>query len=345
MTETYQRAERHLRREDLVGKVIDAHSHIGIALREAAQINFPYCSSAEDLAYRQKANGVDYGVVFPIAPILHYDLATIVETGELRPAARPISPVPYERENRLLLTDVYRFCPEHSHRFLPFISVDPGRLVPEQIAILEEIDQEFPIYGVKIHPLMAQSKALTLLDVGAPFMEFFAERNWPVLFHASTDPTDPFSQAADILEVAEHHPEVRFCLAHCISSHRPSLEHAAALPNVYVDTAALKIQVELFKAEKEKGGPAAAEMLDVDYSDHVAYYRTLVELYPTTMLWATDSPYHSYITVRHQGHGVYREFRLKGTYEQEKEALDGLSPEQRAQVNANTVRFLFGDAE
>ena len=224
--------ERHIRREDLAGKVIDAHSHIGVALREAAQINFPYCSSAEDLAYRHKANGVDFGVVFPISPALHYDLQTVIETGELRPAARPISRVPYERENRLLLTDVYRFCPEHSGRFLPFISVDPGRLIDEQIASLEELEQEFPIYGVKIHPLMAQSKALALLDVGAPLLAFFAERDWPVLFHATLDPTDPFSQVADILQVAERHPELRFCMAHCIGCHRPSFERAAALPNM-----------------------------------------------------------------------------------------------------------------
>lgn len=341
----HPRAERHIRREDLAGKVIDAHSHIGVAFREAAQINFPYCSSAEDLAYRHRANGVDFGVVFPIAPALYYDLPTLIETGELKPAARPISRVPYERENRLLLTDVYRFCPEHSHRFLPFISVDPGRLIDEQIASLAELEQEFPIYGVKIHPLMAQSKALALLDVGAPLLDFFAARNWPLLFHSSTDPTDPFSQASDILDVAERHPELRFCLAHCVSAHRPSLERAATVPNVYVDTAALKIQVELFRSEKAAGGPQAAEMLDVDYSDHVAFFRTLVELYPTTILWATDCPYHSYITIRHQGHGVYREFRLKGTYEQEKEALDGLSPAQRARVNENTVRFLFGEAE
>ena len=155
--------------------------------------------------------------------------------------------MPYERENRLLLTDVYRFCPEHSHRFLPFISVDPGRLIDEQIASLEELEQEFPIYGVKIHPLMAQSKALALLDVGAPLLAFFAERDWPVLFHATLDPTDPFSQVADILQVAERHPELRFCMAHCIGCHRPSFERAAALPNMYVDPAALKIQVELFR--------------------------------------------------------------------------------------------------
>lgn len=332
-------SQKHIRPEDLIGKVIDVHSHIGIALREAAQINFPYCSSAEDLAYRHKANGVDFGVVFPISPALYYDLPTLIETGELRPAARPISRVPYERENRLLLTDVYRFCPEHSHRFLPFISVDPGRMIEEQIASLEELEQEFPIYGVKIHPLMAQSKALALLDVGAPLLGFFAARDWPLLFHATTDPTDPYSQAADILRIAERHPELRFCLAHCIGCHRESLERAAALPNTYVDTAALKIQVELFRAEK------SPDMLDLDYSDHTRVFQELVERYPTTMLWASDSPYHSYITRRLQGEGVYRDFRLKGTYEQEKAALDALTPTQRERVNKNAIAFLFGSEE
>ena len=314
--------------------MIDAHSHIGIALREAAQINFPYCSSAEDLAYRQKANGVDFGVVFPIAPALHYDLPTLIETGELLPAARPISRVPYERENRLLLTDVYRFCPEHSHRFLPFISVDPGRLIDEQIASLAELEQEFPIYGVKIHPLMAQSKALALLDVGAPLLEFFAARNWPILFHASTDPTDPFSQAADILVVAERHPELRFCLAHCIGCHRESLERAAALPNVYVDTAALKIQVELFRTHE--GRRQTCRIWRLQRSRRV--FQELVERYPTTMLWASDSPYHSYITRRAPGRRGLPRVPAEGHLRAGEGRAGRAVARPRAQVNANTVR-------
>jgi hypothetical protein len=83
-------------------------------------------------------------------------------------------------------------------------------------------------------------------------------------------------------------------------------------------------------------------MLDLDYSDHTLVFRELVERYPTTMLWASDAPYHSYITRRLQGEGVYREFRLKGTYEQEKAALDVLTLAQQQQINANTLRFLFG---
>jgi hypothetical protein len=216
-------AEKHLHREDLVGKVIDAHSHIGIALREAAQINFPYCSSAEDLAYRRKANGVDFAVVFPISPAFYYDLPTIVETGDLRPAARPISRVPYERENRLLLTDVYQFCPEHSRQFLPFISVDPGRLIDEQIASLEELEQEFPIYGVKIHPLMVQSKALALLDVGAPLLAFFAARNWPVLVIAHIGRAYCPEDVGDAFEVLKAARRMHFDF--CANTSAYAMEH------------------------------------------------------------------------------------------------------------------------
>ena len=333
---------KHLRRADLVGKTIDIHSHAGIQIREAAQISFPYCASVEDLAYRQQANGVDAAVVFPTGPDLFFDLPAFIETGRRVPTAHPISRAPYERENRLLLTDVFRFCPEHSSRFLPFISVDPGRLVNEQIAILRELEEEFPIYGVKIAPVATQTKVTELLGAGEAFFEFFAARNWPILFHVAVSQGEEFSQAADTFRVIERHPELRYCLAHCIGFHREFLERADARPNVWVDTAALKIQVELAYQDS----PLMAlppERLDADFSDHVQVMRTLVERFPKTIIWGTDAPYHSYITRRLQGAGVYAEFRLKGTYEQEVAALDALTPAQRAQNNANALAFLFGE--
>ena len=333
---------KHLRRADLVGKTIDIHSHAGIQIREAAQISFPYCASVEDLAYRQQANGVDAAVVFPTGPDLFFDLPAFIETGRRVPTAHPISRAPYERENRLLLTDVFRFCPEHSSRFLPFVSVDPGRLVDEQIAILRELEEEFPIYGVKIAPVATQTKVTELLGAGEAFFEFFAARNWPILFHVAVSQGEEFSQAADTFRVIERHPELRYCLAHCIGFHREFLERADARPNVWVDTAALKIQVELAYQDS----PLMAlppERLDADFSDHVQVMRTLVERFPKTIIWGTDAPYHSYITRRLQGAGVYAEFRLKGTYEQEVAALDALTPAQRAQNNANALAFLFGE--
>jgi predicted TIM-barrel fold metal-dependent hydrolase len=331
--------EKHLQPGDLVGKTVDVHSHVGIQIREAAQIAFPYCSSVEDLYYRHMANGVDVSVIFPISPAFFFDINTFVETGRLLPTAKPISKAPYERENRLLLTEVFVFCSELRDHFLPFISVDPGRKVKEQIEILRDLEQEFPIYGVKIVPILCQSKVSELRGEGEAFLEFFAERNWPILFHASTDPTDRYSSAADTFRVINRHPELRCCLAHCLGFHRPFLERADALPNVWVDTAALKIQVELVRENSQYRTP---EMCDLDYSDHTHVMQQLVERFPRTIVWGSDSPYHSYITRRLQGDGVYGDFRLKGTFEQEKAALDALSPEQRQQINSNTVQFLFG---
>ncbi|MCX6030351.1 MAG: amidohydrolase family protein [Chloroflexi bacterium] len=334
--------EKHIRHADLIGKTIDIHSHVGIQIREAAQTSFPYCSSVEDLAYRQKANGVDVSVVFPTNPAFFFDLPLLIETGRAMPAARPISVAPYERENRLLLTDVFRFCPEHSHRFLPFISVDPGRKVKEQITILRELEQEFPIYGVKIAPVACQTKVTELLGEGEAFFEFFAARNWPILFHVAVSQGEAFSQAADTLRVIERHPELRYCLAHCIGFHREFLKRADALPNVWVDTSALKIQVEL----AHQDSPLMAlppHRFECDFSDHVKVMRALVERFPKTIIWGSDAPYHSYITRRLQGEGIYAEFRLKGTYEQEKAALDALTPAQQTQSNANALAFLFGE--
>ena len=333
--------EKHIRRQDLIGKTIDVHSHVGIQLREAAQISFPYCSSVEDLAYRQKANGVDVSVVFPTSPAFYFDLNTFIHTDRLVPAANPISKAPYERENRLLLTDVFRFCPEHQDRFLPFVSVDPGRKVKEQIEVLHELQDEFPIYGVKIAPVACQSKVTELLGAGEAFLELTAERNWPILFHVAVSVGEEFSQAADTFRVIERHPELRFCMAHCIGLHREFLERADALPNVWVDTAALKIQVEL----AYQNSPLMAlppDRFNCDCSDHIKVMQALVERFPTTMLWGSDSPYHSYITRRLQGEGIYAEFRLKGTYEQEKAALDALTSVQRDQISANVLKFLFG---
>jgi predicted TIM-barrel fold metal-dependent hydrolase len=335
-------SQRHIRREDLSGKTIDIHTHIGIQIREAAQISFPYCSSAEDLAYRARANSVDLMVVFPISPAFYFDLETHIRTGRLEPAAKPVSAAPYERENRLLLTDVFHFCPEHSSRFLPFVSVDPGRNVPEQIAVLRGLEREFPIYGVKILPILCQSKVIELLSTGEAFFDFFAERDWPVLLHASTDPTDEYSSATDVFRVIERHPELRYCLAHSLGFDRELLERADALPNVWVDTAALKIITELVHTDPTQPTPT---MLDLDYSDYTKVMQELVTRFPNTILWGSDSPYHSYITRRLQGEGVYRDFRLKGTYEDEKAALDGLTSDQRERISNNAVALLFGSPE
>ena len=71
--------------------------------------------------------------------------------------------------------------------------MDPGRLIDEQIAILRELEEGFPIYGVKIPPLTAQTKVSALLDVGEALLAFFAERDWPVLFHVAVSRASVFT--------------------------------------------------------------------------------------------------------------------------------------------------------
>ena len=168
----YTGVERHLHREDLVGKVIDAHSHIGVALREARRSTSPTAPALRTWPTGRRPTALTSAWSFR-SPALYYDL---------RPSSKPEScGLPRNRSRRalrprerMLLTESTGSARSTASRFLPFISVDPGRLIDEQIASLEELEQEFPIYGVKIHPLMAQSKALALLDVGAPLLEFFA---------------------------------------------------------------------------------------------------------------------------------------------------------------------------
>jgi predicted TIM-barrel fold metal-dependent hydrolase len=334
-------ATRHIQRSELIGKVVDVHAHVGINIKAFAESGFPYCSSVEDLFYRQTSNGVDCSVIFPITPELYFDIPHYAETGELIPAARPISKAPYVQENRMLLYDVFRFCPERAAHFLPFISIDPGRKVQEQLASIRELEQEFPIYGIKISPVLCQTKVTKLLEEGEVFLEVACEHNWPLLFHAAVDPREGFSWVGDTFQVLEKHPELRYCLAHCIGLHREFLERADALPNVWVDTAALKIQVELaYQGSPLMPGPA--DRVACDCSDHLKVMKALVARYPQTIIWGSDAPYHSYMTRRLQAEGCYHEFKLKGTYEQERAALDVLTPGERDQLGTNTLDFIFG---
>ena len=333
--------DKHFQREDLAGKVIDVHAHVGLNIKAFAETGFPYCSSVEDLFYRQTANGVDCSVVFPTTPELFFDIQEYSLTGKLIPAARPLSNAPYAQENRMLLHDVFRFCPERASHFLPFVSVDPGRMIQEQLASLRELDEEFSVYGLKICPVACQTKVTKLVEEGEVFLEFAYERNWPILLHVTLDSREEFSGVDETFKVLEAHPKLRYCLAHALCFHGGYLDRADAMPNVWVDTAALKIMVQLIR-QSDPPIVAPSDLVDCDYTDHLSVMQTLVQRYAKTIVWGSDAPYHSYITRRLQGEGYYYEFRLKGTYEQEKAALDVLTPGERQQISLNTVQYIFG---
>ena len=47
-----------------------------------------------------------------------------------------------------------------------------------------------------------------------------------MLFHTTPTKDDEYSNADDVLKVAESRPNIRFCLAHCILFHRDYLDQA-----------------------------------------------------------------------------------------------------------------------
>ena len=144
------------------------------------------------------------------------------------------------------------------------------------------------------------------------------------------------------MRVIEANPHLRFCLAHCIGFHAGFLQRADEMPNVWVDTAALKIQVQCAHENNRIIAPEA-ERLEGDYSDHTKILGALMSRYPDTIMWGTDSPWYTFICHRKQGEGSYPEFRLKARYEDEIAALDSLPADARTRAcNTNVLKFLFG---
>jgi predicted TIM-barrel fold metal-dependent hydrolase len=332
---------KHISRGDLAGKVIDIHAHVGVGLKPYACIEFPYAQTVEGLYFRQLAGGVDVNVIFPYSPDLFFDLHAMTQ-GEMTPARRPISHVPYGVENRMLLTEVFVYCPELKDRFIPFVCADPARMAAEQVREFEKLEEEFPIQGIKIVPVSCQAPVIELLGSGRAVMDFARERHLPLLIHTTGDPNEGYSQPRDIFRVIERYPDLRFCLAHCICFNRRFLELADECQNVWVDTAALKIQVQMVH-EESPFVTAPAERFDADYSDHTRVMLALMERFPGTIVWGTDSPAYSYICRRKQAEGSYGIFRLKGLYQDEIDALNALPPELRVRAcNANSIAFLFG---
>lgn len=332
---------KHLCREDLENKIIDIHSHVGISQRLYSRLEYPYGQSVEGLYYRQKAVGVDVNVIFPLSPDLYFDPAAYAE-GEMVPAEHPLSPVPYGTENRMVMQEVFRYCAEHKDRFIPFVSVDPGRDVAGQMRHLEELEKEFPIYGIKIVAVSCQSPLINLLGPGAAVLDFARERNIPFLFHMSSNVKEQYGSPKDTFSIIEKNPDLRFCLAHGLNFDKHYLSRAGEMHNVWVDTSAIKIQVELYRREVPGIRPPE-DRFETDFNDYKQAVADLVNAYPETIIWGSDAPAYTYFCRRKQGEGNYTLYSLKGTYEDEMAALKALPPEHQTAVsNSNSLNFLFG---
>lgn len=324
----------------LAGKVIDVHTHIGLTVSGYLSGSYPYCQSAESLLCRMDQHAVDYAVTFPYGEGTFFDIVQSLHKGKRVPANPKLSDAPYVAENRLLCQEIYEATPGAATRLLPFVCIDPGRRVRVQLREIEALAGNHPIYGIKVAGVTTHSSHKHLMGKAAGFVDFARARNIPMLMHSTAYKQDKYCYNEINLAVAKKFGDVRFCLAHCLGFDRPHLDQAHAMDNVWVDSAAMKIQVEADEvlAPPERRYPS-------NYADHKAVFRDLVHSYPRTLVWGSDSPAYSYVTKRRYPDGTVVNFDLQGTYGMERDALDALPPPGKRRVSdTNTRRFLFGQS-
>ena len=228
--------------------------------------------------------------------------------------------------------------PAAASRLLPFACIDQARKVRTQLRELERLSERYPIYGLKLSGVMIQSSHAHLLARGEGFVRFARERNIPILLHTTTYAGDRFCHNSINMRIARKFPAVRFCMAHCMGFDKVCLDEADAMENVFVDSAAMKIQIEVppdVLAPPER-------RFDSDYSDFRKVFTDLAAAYGRTLICGTDSPAYSYFEKRRYADGTVVNFCLRCTYAQEKSALDALGKLRPAVANRNTCRFLFG---
>jgi predicted TIM-barrel fold metal-dependent hydrolase len=260
-------AVKKLDPHQLAGKVIDGHSHVGVSLSMFLSGCYPYCQSAQTLLDLMDANDVDCAITFPYGESAYFDIRKYLDTKRRVPRRPPLTPAPFIPENRLLCEEIYEKVPGAAGRILPSLCIDPGRRVREQVKEIERLIEEYPVYGFKVSGIFVQSSHLHLLRRGAAFMRLAEDLNLPVQFHSTAYAGDKYSHSSINLKVARAYPKVRFCMAHCLGFDKPHLDEANNLPNVWVDSAALKIQVEA----NDIIAPASRRF-PTDYAD----YRTVL---------------------------------------------------------------------
>jgi predicted TIM-barrel fold metal-dependent hydrolase len=288
--------------------IIDCHNHLGVDLLFYLNGWHPYAQDLPALVTEGRHCGVDRWVVFPMVSNLTFGVPAM-RRGKLEPNG--CERVPYAYENERMLREVYELYPDLGKAVLPFAILDPLRETPAQAKKLRELHAQFTFYGLKIQATIIQSDVTALLREGRVFLELAGELNLPFLIHSSVG-EDKWSQAKDILRVAEATPGVRFCLAHSCRFDHECLDRVAALPNTWFDCSAHRIHCECV----QRGMPNVAKAgrrFPADYRDPDAVLQALAAAYPTKFIWGSDTPFQSYVD---------SEYSLRSTYAEEVACLN-----------------------
>jgi len=311
---------------------IDNHVHIGVDPLFYLSGWSPYALGLPEFLAGAERCGIDRAVVFPFVSYLDLDIPAMRE-GKIT-FSGTFDGVPYRFENRRLLEEIYRLHPNSADRVMPFLMADPGRLAAEQVGEWRQLIREFKIAGIKIQATVIRSPITELLGEAACMLDFAGEHDLPLLIHSSIDPTDKWSQCADILNVAGARPDVRFLLAHSCRFHHPSLRKVAELPNTWFDCSAHVIHCEC----AVKGLPTVAPedtRFPSDYNSPETVLKDLAAAFSEKLIWGSDAPFYSYADSNIQ---------LTSSYVREVTCLDALPPDLLEKVSRlNTLAWLHGN--
>jgi predicted TIM-barrel fold metal-dependent hydrolase len=333
---TKQEMKKNLMREEVI---IDGHTHVGISPAFYHQYGYPYALSFEDLVIRMESLGIDHSIVFPFVHSAFYQIDN--QSSQIKTTTRYCN-FPYELENRNLLNEIYEIFSEHSQKGVPFLMFDPSRKTKEQAEHLEELSTEYPVFGLKTATTYIQAFVNDLETKGEPILDVARKKQLPIIFHSAVNPDDPWASVYDIIDFAERHPDIRVCIAHTTRFVQPVLIKANSLDNCFVDVSAFIIHCKLAM----QNSPAVASekiRFSANYSDPLSVMKRLVESYPKTILWGSDTPFYYWIQKYYTGDGTLVQDRLQCGYKEETQLLKNLPAEMRKRIAyENIMRFIFG---
>ena len=322
--------------------LIDAHTHIGINPANFYEGNFPYATCADDMIVRMDMTKVDFALCFPFGHTAYFSLPSY-RRGKLRHNPKGDCPFPYKVENERLCREIYEAFPQYAGRLLPFAFFDPARRPREQAAFVEALAKRYPVFGLKTATSYLRSPITNLLGEGQCILDLAARHNIPLTIHSAVIPGDPWGNVFDILQVVRERSDVRFAIAHTCRFDRRALDQAAELENCFVDFSAFHIHCLLARQNHPTVAPRRYRF-PADYRNHAAAMQKIVETYPQSMLWGSDTPGHYFMSRFINESGEEIRTRLSCDPYTETQELRKLPKALQNRIGyTNTIRFLFGE--
>jgi len=309
--------------------MIDCHNHIGAELLSYLHGDFPYGQQLEDLVTNGGALGIRRWVVFPMVSNLSLSISAM-RRGDITTEGA-LASVPYEFENQRMMREMHDYFPDHGAKVWPFAMFDPGRNVEGQVKALRSLYERYPFQGLKVQATIIQSPITQLNGEGGAFLDLCEEWDIPMLIHSSVLPSDVWSQASDIVDIAKSRPGVRFNIAHSCRFDRTQLDRIAELPNAWFDCSAHRIHCDLVLRESAVVAPPERRFQS-NYNDPAQVLHDLAIAYPGKMMWGSDSPYYSWVAM--DGDAPYS---LRSTYDLEVQAVQALPEKMQEEIGETNI--------